>query len=78
MSPLYCTDTILNTDNNVNAQFLSEDEDNTQTIANSNDDNNDSIMFNIDDDSILEQSLPNLNNNERQETGRQEFTTNSL
>ena len=72
VSPLYPTDILLNTDDYVNGEF-SDDKDNTHTITNNHDDDDDFIMINIDDDSILEQSFPNLNNNERQHIVRQEF-----
>ena len=63
-SPIYHRkDATLNMDPNVNPH-LSDDKDNTRMITNNNHDDNDSIMFNIDDDSIIDQSVPNLNNNE--------------
>ena len=67
VSPLYSTDILQNTTNTVPGKF-SDNEDNTLTITNNDDDNNDSIMINIDDDTFLEESVENLNNNERHHT----------
>ena len=76
VSPLYLTDVLLDTGDDVNSQF-GNNKDSTQTIrnknANKNNNDDDYFMINIDDDFIIEQSLPTLNSNERQDTGRQEL-----
>ena len=61
VSPLYSTDILRNTSNTVPGEF-SDNEDNTQTITNNDEGDNDYIMINIDNDSILEPSVANLNN----------------